>query len=209
MKINLNEITDGLEGDWWHHIKTKSFYFVYKVDNPNNLEVEPNDILIHKEFKIKNGKKERFPTVKYHVIKKTGPQLSSNQGVKNILGKSLVRYAKKTSTLFPNCEVKNFYKNGAVQIDYIPTKFDKFSLKIDSKEEGIEDPRSFFTGLSKAYTTAPTGKTKQEWTIASSSDPKKKYRVTVDEKGEWKCTCPHFTFRKQECKHIKECKNKI
>lgn len=46
----------------------------------------------------------------------------------------------------------------------------------------------------------------KQWTIQSSSDVNKLYTVTLETDGTWKCTCPHFTFRKKLCKHISECK---
>lgn len=41
------------------------------------------------------------------------------------------------------------------------------------------------------------------WTIKSTSDPSKKYQVTMVTEWDWQCTCPHFVNRHVECKHIK------
>ncbi|MEM0481556.1 MAG: helicase-related protein [Nitrososphaerota archaeon] len=39
------------------------------------------------------------------------------------------------------------------------------------------------------------------WTVPSQSDPSVKYTVTFSESG-FTCTCPDFTYRRRECKHI-------
>ena len=49
----------------------------------------------------------------------------------------------------------------------------------------------------------------KEWEIVSSSDPNKVYQVKLNSDNTWTCTCPHYTFRKSECRHIKECKKKV
>ena len=49
----------------------------------------------------------------------------------------------------------------------------------------------------------------KQWEIPSSSDPSKIYQVNLNSNNSWTCTCPHFTFRKTECRHIKECKKKV
>ncbi len=195
MLINLTKIDDGLKGPWWNHVKVANFDFINKVENIESLAVEENDILIHKE--IKEG--ERFPTIRYYFITPKGAEASENAKIKEILAKNLILYKKEKGKLPPKCEVIKYFKNGNVQIDYIPGNFDKFSLKIDPKEHAIDDARNFFGDASKA----------QKWTIVSSRDSSKKYTVSFDGKGGWKCTCPQFVFRKTECKHIKECKSKL
>ncbi|MHA1498564.1 MAG: leucine-rich repeat domain-containing protein [Promethearchaeota archaeon] len=52
-------------------------------------------------------------------------------------------------------------------------------------------------------------KEKNQWIITSSSDPNKTYQVNLNSDNSWSCTCPHFKFRKTECRHIKECKKKV
>jgi hypothetical protein len=42
-----------------------------------------------------------------------------------------------------------------------------------------------------------------EWKVDSATDCKT-YIVIVTSDVKWTCTCPHFTYRKQICKHIKE-----
>ncbi len=49
----------------------------------------------------------------------------------------------------------------------------------------------------------------KQWEIPSSSDPSKIYQVKLNSDNTWTCTCPHYTFRKSECRHIKECKKNV
>lgn len=42
----------------------------------------------------------------------------------------------------------------------------------------------------------------QKWIIQSFSDAHKFYIVSLSRTGRFRCTCPHYTFRKAECKHI-------
>jgi len=38
--------------------------------------------------------------------------------------------------------------------------------------------------------------------VPSESKPGVEYTVTLSDDGTWSCTCPHFTYRRTECKHI-------
>jgi len=41
--------------------------------------------------------------------------------------------------------------------------------------------------------------------VDSDSDPSVQYEVSYDRYDQpWTCTCPHFQYRKQVCKHIKD-----
>ena len=68
MKININNIKDDLEGEWWNFISVSKFGFLSKISNLSDYSVEIDDILIHKE--IREG--ERFPTIRYHKVVKNG-----------------------------------------------------------------------------------------------------------------------------------------
>ncbi len=46
----------------------------------------------------------------------------------------------------------------------------------------------------------------RRWVVESESGPGKTYTVTLDHAGLWWCTCPAFTFRSRECKHIRKVK---
>lgn len=49
----------------------------------------------------------------------------------------------------------------------------------------------------------------EQWQIPSHSDPTKTYTVSLTDQGEYQCSCPHWKFRRQECKHIREAKAKL
>jgi superfamily II DNA or RNA helicase len=38
--------------------------------------------------------------------------------------------------------------------------------------------------------------------VPSESRPGVEYMVTFSDNGTWSCTCPHYTYRRAECKHI-------
>jgi Fanconi anemia group M protein len=38
--------------------------------------------------------------------------------------------------------------------------------------------------------------------VPSESRPGIEYTVTLSDEGSWSCTCPHYTYRRTECKHI-------
>ncbi len=61
MKLDLDNVNDGLYSRWWIYIDSENFIFQKNV--PEN-DVKDDDILIHKE--IKEG--ESFPTLRYHTI---------------------------------------------------------------------------------------------------------------------------------------------
>lgn len=203
MKINVKKIEDDLEGNWWNHISIADFSFQETITNRSEYEVKLDDILIHKQ--ILDG--DNFPTIVYHKIVKEGTNIITNAQVKNLLEDRLVKYIKKNKT-FPNfCSVAKFFKNGAAQVNYKPTRYDSFALKIIPEVHNITDVKEF---LSKVKTTkSKTPSKAKEWDIASKSNPRNKYTVIYSPGRGWTCTCPQYTFRKATCKHIQECKNKI
>ena len=117
---------------------------------------------------------------------------------------------KKNKILPFACQFKKIFKNGAVQVDYVPSQHDKFPIKIVPKEHGISDTEQFFKNL-KSEQTNPAkpqveGKESgiKEWKIPSSSDKSKVYTVTRKADGSFSCTCPQFVYRKKVCKHISQ-----
>jgi ERCC4-related helicase len=42
----------------------------------------------------------------------------------------------------------------------------------------------------------------RSWLVPSESKPGVEYTVTLGADGTWTCTCPHYTYRRAECKHI-------
>jgi len=211
MKIDLNKLDDELKGNWFHHIHSSNFGFLMKIDNITNYEVEKDDIIIHRETKEDNN----FPTIRYNVIEDKGSHVASKDDVKEILGKKLVEYVKKNKKLPFACKFNKLFKNGAAQVDYNPSQYDKFPIKIVPKEHGISDLEQFFKDL-KSEQVNPVNPQEgskvsgvKQWEIPSSSDKSKIYTVTQKADGSFTCTCPQFVFRKTVCKHISECKSKV
>ncbi len=206
MKIDLNKLDDELEGSWLHHLKTSNFGFTTKLVDIKNFEVEKDDVVIHKE--IKEG--EDFPTIKYNIIEDNGSRIADKNEVKEILGRSLVDFVKKNNKLPFACIFKKTFKNGAVQIDYMPSQYDKFPIKVIPKEHGITDAEQFFKNLESEQANPAKSQAKdkesgvKEWKIPSSSDKSKVYIVTRRGDGSFACTCPHFVYRKKVCKHISQ-----
>jgi hypothetical protein len=210
--MNLTQISDDLEGNWWHYIRINDFGFLQTIPDPTNLKVIERDILIHKQ--IKEG--ERFPTIRYHLIKNNKPEIIKNEEVKELLANKLVEYVKSKKKLPFACKVAKFFKNGNAQVNYSPTQYDTFALKIIPKEHGVEDLQNFFGGLKSdpnpikpiKTETAPLS-SKDQWIIQSSTDETKTYIVSRNKDGTFSCTCPHHVFRKAECKHIKQVKESL
>lgn len=211
--MNIMTLKDDLTGNWWHYIRSKDFGFLEKVPDLTDVEASEGDILIHKQIK----KGERFPTIRYHLITENGSNVIENKVVKELLAARLVAFVKEEKELPFACDVAKYFKNGNVQVDYKPTSHDSFALKIVPKEHGMEDAEGFFEGLdaqdnplhaSKESAGKPS-RSKQEWQLSSSSDPNKTYTVRKNADGTFSCTCPHHTFRKAECKHIKEIKKTL
>ncbi|MHA1191878.1 MAG: hypothetical protein ACTSP9_06230 [Promethearchaeota archaeon] len=209
MKIDLNKLDDELGGDWFHHITVSNFGFLIKLAGIENYEVEKDDIIIHKEIMEENN----FPTMKFNVIEEKGSRIADKNEVKEILGKNLIEYVKKKKKLPFACKFKKFFKNGAAQIDYNPSQYDKFPIKIVPKDHGISDLEEFFKDL-KSEQINPAKPQEgdkvrgvKQWEIASSSDKSKVYTVTQKVDGSFTCTCPQFVFRKKVCKHISECQS--
>ncbi len=215
MQINIFEIKDDLGGNWWHHIHSSNFGFLSKISDLKSHKVDESDILIHKEIK----ESDRFPTIRYHLIVGDETKTVKNDEVKEVLADKLVEYVQENKRFPFACHLAKIFKNGNAQVDYKPTQFESFALKIVPEMHGIEDTEEFFKSLEteKSNPVQSTqliqskdaeSKPAQHWTIKSSSDPTKSYTVTQNEDGSWSCTCPHWSYRKTECKHIKQCKSK-
>jgi hypothetical protein len=99
-----------------------------------------DDLLIHKQ--IKEG--ERFPTIRYHVVTDQDTAPSTNAAVKDLLAKKLVSFVQANNKLPFACKFTKVFKNGAVQVDYTPTQYDNFALKVEPALVGNTDAQSFF-----------------------------------------------------------------
>ena len=54
-----------------------------------------------------------------------------------------------------------------------------------------------------------------QWWVPSETDPSKTYKVSIDDQGNWLCSCPRFKFEKKPiaqktpCKHILEVQRRL
>jgi hypothetical protein len=46
----------------------------------------------------------------------------------------------------------------------------------------------------------------RSWRVPSETKPGVEYTVTLGNDGTWSSTCPHYTYRRAECKHILKAK---
>ncbi|MEX2680386.1 MAG: hypothetical protein Q6373_002205 [Candidatus Sigynarchaeota archaeon] len=141
MRIDLSTIKDDLGGNWWLHHRAKDFGFLDKIKDQASHEVDVDDVLIHKQ--ILEG--ERFPAIRYHVVTASGGTVpATNQQAKDVMARSLVAFVKATGKLPFACTLAKTFKSGAVQVDYAPTTWDKFAIKVEPAAHGIDDAQAFF-----------------------------------------------------------------
>ncbi len=138
MKLDLGTITDDIDGTWWLHHRAKDFGFFDKIQDQSAHDVDVDDILIHK--KIMPG--ERFPTIRYHVVTASGTRVATNTEAKDVMARSLVAFVNTHAKLPFACTYVKEFKNGAVQVDYAPTTWDKFAIKIE-RAAGPGEGKSF------------------------------------------------------------------
>jgi hypothetical protein len=140
MQIDLATIQDDIGGDWWLHHRAKDFGFLDKIKDKAHLDVDVDDVLIHK--KILEG--ERFPAVRYHVVTTTGTVPATNAGAKTVMAKSLVAFVKANNMLPFACTFIKMFKDGAAQVDYAPAQWEKFAIKVEPAALGSGDTKTFF-----------------------------------------------------------------
>lgn len=46
-----------------------------------------------------------------------------------------------------------------------------------------------------------------QWSVPSETDDTKVYKVSLTKEGEYKCSCPRWIFKREQCKHIIRVKN--
>jgi hypothetical protein len=167
MKIDLGTITDDIDGTWWLHARAADFGFLEKINEQTGHDVDVDDILIHK--KILEG--ERFPTIRYHVVTASGTRAATNPEAKDVLAKSLVKFVKARGALPWACTFVKLFKNGAAQVDYAPTQWDKFALKVEPADHGIDDVQAFFQHGSEPSNPAAAGASAPPGAAPSRSAP--------------------------------------
>lgn len=131
MVVNLNQVQDGRDGTWWHHVRAADFGYLDKLlfAELDAFDVDEGDVLIHQEMVEEDGK--RYPAVAYSIVSKGSTHVVSTADLKTHLSKLLVRYVQDHNAYPFGCTfVKAFTKNNAVQVTYQPNKFQKFVLKV-------------------------------------------------------------------------------
>lgn len=142
MKLDLDNVNDGLFGRWWIYIDSENFIFLKDV--PEN-EVKDDDILIHKE--IKEG--ETFPTLRYHIILDDDILEIDGKIAREMLSTKLKEFILKHKKIPYSVDFTKIQKNGLVIFKYSPTKFDNFQLKIQVTDFDFEqdEAEEFFTNI--------------------------------------------------------------
>ena len=141
MKVNLNDVYDGLNGMWWAYINSEDFNFKKKVPD----EVKNDDILIHKE--IKEG--ETFPTLRYHTILDNDILEIDGKIAREMLSIKLKEFIIKHKKIPYSVDFTKIQKNGLVIFKFSPTKFDNFQLKIPVTNLDLEqdEAEEFFANI--------------------------------------------------------------
>ena len=155
MKLDLDNVNDGLYGRWWIYIDSENFVFQKNV--PEN-EVKNDDILIHKE--IKEG--EMFPTLRYHTILDEEILEIDGNIAREMLSSKLKEFILIHKKIPYSVDFNKIQKNGSIIFKYSPTKFDNYSLKIpvtdfDFEQDAAEE---FFTNIENMDGTPVDGELK-------------------------------------------------
>jgi hypothetical protein len=130
MIVNLYEFKEdqGLEGNWWLHLRIADFTFFDKIPSKEMAEliVENGDILIHKH--VPEG--ERFPQIRYYLMQDERLWLQDGKVIREHLAERMLVYIKEHKKYPFAAEFEKHFQNDSVQIKYHPTSFDNFSLKL-------------------------------------------------------------------------------
>ena len=103
MKINLHEISDDLDSNWWHYIRSSSdFAFLAQIPDQKKVEVSEGDTLIHKQ--ILEG--DRFPSKVYHYILDGEPIEMDGKDVRDLFGETIAKFIKNSSQFPFGCKFK-------------------------------------------------------------------------------------------------------
>ncbi len=148
--LNLDEISDELEGRWWLEVRTSDFGFLEQIPDVKECEVDNDDILIHKQ-RIEG---EQFPMIRYHLIMDGEPLQLQKKNLNDTLAEHLVNYIKEKKKFPFACTLEKLQKNGEAVVKYKPGAFDEFTIKINPENYKIEDPETFFNNLETESTNA-------------------------------------------------------
>ncbi len=133
--VDLDEIIDDdLGGRWFHFLRASDFGWMNRIPDQHNLEVEEDDIIVHKE--IQEG--SRYPTLRYHLVFEDEAFLVDGADVRDTLAEKLSQFLKEHNKLPFGCEFKKVFKNGNIKINYSPTQYENFTLKLKPEHYPLE-----------------------------------------------------------------------
>jgi len=174
-KINLfTEIDDDFEGNWWVYTRSSSDFAYYsKIPDREALEVDDDDILIHKQMETNEDSGARFVSKNYfQVLDGTAYQIDVKE-FRKLISKCVIRYINTHGKYPIGWSLNKVQKKDSIAIlHYKMSDFDSWNLKIlpgkFKQFSGLgaivrEDVVDYFSNL-KATTTNPL-------TTASSSPP--------------------------------------
>ncbi len=155
MKLDIDNVNDGLFGRWWNYIDCENFVFQKNV--PEN-EVKDDDILIHKE--IKEG--ETFPTLRYHTILDNDVLEIDGKIAREMLSIKLKEFILKYKKIPYSVNFNKILKNGLIIFKYSPTKLDNFQLKIPVTDFDFDqdEAEEFFKNIENVDGTPLDGELK-------------------------------------------------
>lgn len=138
MEIDLSEIEDDLESNWWQYIRVSSdFAYIDNVRNQKSFNVENDDILIHKATEEDEDSGRRFVVKRYHQILDGEAFLVDGKDAREIMEINLMNYISENNKLPFGMDVEKVFKNKKVKIKFSLNDFDSFVLKVDTKELNI------------------------------------------------------------------------
>lgn len=145
---DLTQLDPDMDSFWWHRITGKNFAFKEKIVSQKRCKIHIGDVLIHK----KKVEGKMFPDINYFLVLDNGlskePIKVINKMIKSHLGEKIIEFVQKYHKLPYACKFIKAFKNGNVQIDYKPTKWDKFAIDISVKKGqryNIEELQDFLT----------------------------------------------------------------
>lgn len=136
-QVNLRETAPG----WWLQIRVTDFGFAANVKDRENAEVAEGDLLIHKE-RAEYGFEIQYFIFREGRVVGIG-KVEANQILKDFFI-LFVTYQKKLPF---GCTIGRISKNGNVDVKFEPSKYDKFPLKLNAADLGVDDAGTFLQGL--------------------------------------------------------------
>lgn len=131
--INLYEdVDDDFEGNWWVYIRSGSDFICYsKIPNREALEVDDDDILIHKQMESNEETGARFVSKNYfQVLDGVAYQIDVKE-FRIQVGKCVIRYINSKGKYPVGWSLNKVQKKESIAIlEFKLSEFDKYNLKI-------------------------------------------------------------------------------